>query len=279
MTRNDPALSGIGPKGAWLALRSLCAMHSAGWVRYVGAEDRPLGKHVIDLNPSGKPVYRLLVTVPRFYTARHRPSSPQDVGDPGEAWWYALGQADQRGEPSVVEGLLRERVPKLYTLDEAAEAMDLTVFGVQHHLRTGQAYPLVVVDATSHRRQRHLFAAQVAARAGGARAVERWREIRAQIPALVSTHAIPESVAFPAAPDPLPVDRLLRPVVRQREAVAIGHKAGWFRLAGQSAAAFTLRLPDGRTREVPGRAVLPWVLGMGDARGEGARVMYRNERG
>lgn len=277
---SDPALDGIGPKGAWLALRSLQTMHEQGWARYVAAEDRRTGRHVIDLHgDTGPASYRLLLTLPRFYTASPRPEGTDEAGTPGEAWWYAKAHAVHRGQAARVDALRAERVPKLVTVEETAAQLGLSVAGVQFRLRREQLYPVYVVDAETHRMSRWVFAAQVAADGGGARQVERWREIRAMLPALSRVDTIGETVRLLPAPVPAPIPTSLLPAARTREALAIGHYAGWFEFLGQTASGrYEIALPDGQKWEIPGRAVPVVVLALGDARGEGRRAVFRDEQ-
>lgn len=307
--RDDPALYGVGPDGAWLALRSLCTMHGQGWTRYVAAQEPARGWHVIDLTPRTAPTYRQVRILPRYYTAHHRPASGT-FGTPGEAWWYGLGQQAGRRKVGVFEKLAQEQAPPMLGLDETAAELGITVQGVRALHESYALYPVYAVDPVDHRTRRLAFADQVVARSGGgpreeeagreragyasmsaadrrrftrdwhteeartARRVEaeqRWITIRGQLPDLVRVDTIAEHVVLPAAPDPLPVDPAMPSPLRQREALAIGHTAGWFRVTGQRVGGFKLA---GRG-EIPGPAVEPWLLGFADARGEGHRVMYR----
>lgn len=278
--RDDPALYGVGPRGAWLALRALATLHQQKVARYVAAQDPGRGWHVLDLAAPAMPkrAYRQLRILPRYYTSPRRPTAGT-FGTPGEAWWYALGMEDHIAHGVFLEAVAKERAPKLLTVADAAVELGISPGGVRALLESYALYPVYEVDATDHRTRRLVFAAQVVARRGGARNVQRWREIRALLPDLQRVDTIAEHVILPASPAVLPVDPAMPTPLRQREALAIGHTAGWYKVTGQQDERFTLALPDGRVRELPLRAVEPWLLGLADARGEGARVAYRDDLG
>ncbi len=272
--RDDLHLYGVGPRGAWLALRSLATLHTQQVARYVAAQEPGRGLHVIDVTPGRRePTYRQLRILPRYYTASPRPAGGQ-LGAPGEAWWYAVGMEDHLGGGYVLAGLVQERAPKLLTAAEAADALGITLPGVRSLLESFQLYPVYVGDQQDHRTRRMVFEAQVRARlSANVRTADAWRRIRAQLPDLARVDMLAEHVTI-TEPTP-PVDPSTPTPLRQRETLAIGHEAGWYKVTGQARdGRFTIALPDGRTRDLPTRAVEPWLLGLADARGEGRRVVY-----
>lgn len=253
---DDPALSGIGPRGAWLALRALHILDGEGWARYVGATDRPRGHHLIDLGTRRRPHWRLLYTAGTFWADPH----------PGEAVWYLLGQADARSQASVVDALRRERTPSLLSVELAAAALGVGRWTLKSWFRTDRFYPIYVIDPADHRTRRHVFAHQVTGR---------WDELRPLLPDLVDA----AHLHVPPTPRPWPVDPGLRAPRRQREALSLGHTRGWFRMVRQATpnSSFTVQLPDGGVRVLPVAAVQPWLLGVADANGRrGAEVAYRD---
>lgn len=187
-----------------------------------------------------------------------------------EAWWWALGLADGKGDPAAVEGLLATRAPKLLTGEEAAAAAGITMSGIRGRWRGDELYPVYAVDPDDHRVRRMVFASQVSGRG--------WEEMRDLLPFQPRPALLSERITERQSPDPLPVSPSLRSPIRQREALALGVELGW--LSGFTAAAesFSVRLPGKRSgpRQVPTRGVLPYLLGLGDAReGSGRLVAYR----
>lgn len=262
--RDDLHLYGVGPRGAWLALRSLATMHREGWARYVAALDPGRGHHVLDVTPGGPPSYREVRILPRFYTATPRPAAGQ-FGAPGQAWWFGVGVEDHHGPGGVMEALVQERAPKLLAAADVADMLGISPPGVRALHESYRLYPVYVVDPVDHRTRRMAFEAQVKAHlSASARSVDRWRQILGQLPDLVRVDTIAERVTLP---EPAADPGLPSPT-RSREALAAGHEAAWYRVTYRARdSRYVVRLADGRTREVPDRAVEPWLAGLAAARG------------
>lgn len=245
---DSPALFGTGPRGAWLTLRAIHAVSSRRWCRYVTCSDRMKGHHVLDLAKGGDvPHHRLI----------HR----------DEVWWWALGMAAGHGDPEAVEGLRSERGPKLLDGKAAAVALGISEAGIRGRWRGDDLYPIYVVDLEDHHKRRMVFAAQASGRG--------WDDLRAKLPDQPRPAQLSERITPRCSPDPLPVSPLLRSPIRQREALALAVELGWIVGFTASPEAFAVRL-SASSRTVPTRGVLPYLLGLGDAReGQGRLVAYR----
>ena len=65
---------------------------------------------------------------------------------------------------------------------------------------------------------------------------------------------------------------------RIANALFLAEELGWLEFVGPSEGGYVV-VVDGIRRELPGHMVLPYVLGVGDARGEGHKVAYRDGLG
>jgi hypothetical protein len=256
---DDPALFGVGVRGSWLALRALqvITVPLVSWARYVGAEDRAHGRHVIDVGTPGDTHHRLLLWP--------------------EIWHYCRGYAAGKGSPHALAPLLAERAPQVLTETEAADRLGLSTHGVRHRVAVGRQYPVFVVSVADHRVRRHLYTAQVAAVVKPTAANEqRWRDLRALLPDQTPLASVAEHVAIRESPLAVPA---MQTPYRQRETLALAVKMGWIDGFTTRRQTFTVTRA-GESWQLPAAAVGPWLLGLGDARGgAGYKVAYRERLG
>lgn len=264
----DPAIiNAIRP------LRALAACAAEDWFQIVGHDPKPNpGRHLLRWPAFDRVIYTT------------------------EAYAYARGVADVVGHPEVVTAATGPDMdmPVLLSVDEAAaearfanpqdlsRTSPLTRDGMISRAQRGVLEVLYLP-----RRTRSFFAAEIAALrfdapADGS-AMRRWVQIR---DSLGLTHRMRiDATHLPPPGKPLALPLGEPETIRRLRALMLTHQAGWleYRAPDDRAEGLVFHIDSisGRAVELAGEDVLPWLLGVADARGPGAAdlITYREGLG
>jgi hypothetical protein len=241
---------------SWERQRALRLGEDAGWYTYL-AGDPVLGHYVLQL-PDGRVRVLTRDVLLRATGAEYRRDEPL-------AW--VAGQAYGHGNPQLLERI--GPLPRLYDRPRVSELLGMTKPTVNAHTRSGRLRALYYA-----RHRRHYFADQIDAMRGDPAAGQRWELLRFQLPNTIR----PDQITYREAPPPrpLPVPEVPRDLAGERNmhALRLAEQYGWLRFVAGNRNTYTITI-DNVELEVPAFGVLPFVWGLGDARGQGDRVAYR----
>jgi hypothetical protein len=282
-----------GVEAVYHQLRALRIAHDEGWCEYVAA-DLAEARHVLGLSTG----YRTLIRGEAWWWCRGLAAGygrDQLVLDVlGEQMPELLTTADAAKRIPAVDRWSTQRGPWMSS------------DGIAYQVNKGTLYPLYGPG-----RLRYLFVDQVDALALGKtgevltkqgqtraqlRAIDeaqteadtarqRWLKIRALLPPLVrlGSAAVEVDVTPRPSPRPLPVPKETTERSRRAQALMIGNREGWFRFVhpplDDDTDPYVVEVvdADGDTVQLglPHEGVLPWLLGIADRHGQGAKVAHR----
>jgi hypothetical protein len=234
-----------------------------------------------------------------------------------EAYWWTLGVGDGHRDGQVVDAVLAEAIPPLVPTIAAAKALGMGVNGLAYNVNSGSLLALYGTRHARYlfedqlrvqRLTRHVGALtrEVEDAAGGeARRAQtaldkaiasfdtaqfRWKTIRTLLPDAVRPVDVGADLTPDPSPDPWPIPTMRPPAKRRIRALMIAEQQGWLTYVqpntepgGGFDGTFKLEVAgpgrDVLERNLPVAAVLPYVLGQGDARGQGQLVAYRDGLG
>jgi hypothetical protein len=246
---------------SWQRQRLIRLGELCGWFRYLGGDARR-GRYALALHDGTRD--GLLRMLHRDTYARPRGDQTYRRDEP-VAW--ITGLAYGHDDPGMLDGI--GAMPRLYDLDQACEVLGKTAATIKASTRRG------LITALHYSQQRRAYYAdQIDALAGSRTGAQRWEKLRHQLPSTVRLEQVTLTEAPPPKPLPVPPISPDHGGQRNLNALHLAERFGWLEFISANRQQYTVTV-CGHTLDVPALAVLPFVWGLGDARGEGDRVAYR----